>query len=421
VTSWEASLVDGAQSITGARGELSSLASGVAGAGNDAPEAPTLATIEAGVREALADATRSLEQAEQELHNRRSPAGAIARGVEKWRQAYQQFETAYGLAKQRSAAHESQLETLAGLENRQKGLRAQLASQRDELRRVSDPATRHRELRDEWMSVRRERSDLLSKQCQDLTALSNGLIGARLGRGTEFDSLLQRFKTAISGSGLRTNKIDAVFDRVKAAEDTLGAWEEMTEELERVLLASDDASAKQWTPRSALAALSAAELERIRPKLTLEDVLEMSLSTPGDRPSFEYRIREGEYIPFEVASAGQQATALLRVLLNQPGPPLVIDQPEDDLDSKSIVTVVDDIWKSKMWRQLIFSSHNANLVVNGDAELVVCCDYRAIGDQSRGQIKLTGAIDIQEVRDEITTVMEGGEKAFRLRKEKYGF
>jgi hypothetical protein len=128
------------------------------------------------------------------------------------------------------------------------------------------------------MSVRRERSDLLSKQCQDLTALSNGLIGARLGRGTEFDSLLQRFKTAISGSGLRTNKIDAVFDRVKAAEDTLGAWEEMTEELERVLLASDDASAKQWTPRSALAALSAAELERIRPKLTLEDVLEMSLS-----------------------------------------------------------------------------------------------------------------------------------------------
>jgi type III restriction enzyme len=91
------------------------------------------------------------------------------------------------------------------------------------------------------------------------------------------------------------------------------------------------------------------------------------------------------------------------------------------LDSKSIVTVVDDIWKSKMRRQLIFSSHNANLVVNGDAELVVCCDYRAIGDQSRGQIKLTGAIDIQEVRDEITTVMEGGEKAFRLRKEKYGF
>lgn len=56
----------------------------------------------------------------------------------------------------------------------------------------------------------------------------------------------------------------------------------------------------------------------------------------------------------------------------------------------------------------------ANLVVNGDAELVVACDCRKQGDQSGGRIKLEGAIDVPEVRDEITRVMEGGEKAFRL-------
>jgi type III restriction enzyme len=60
-------------------------------------------------------------------------------------------------------------------------------------------------------------------------------------------------------------------------------------------------------------------------------------------------------------------------------------------------------------------------VVNGDAELVACCDYRAANDQSGGRIKFEGAIDVPNVRKEITTVMEGGEKAFRLRKEKYGF
>jgi type III restriction enzyme len=87
-------------------------------------------------------------------------------------------------------------------------------------------------------------------------------------------------------------------------------------------------------------------------------------------------------------------------LLNQPGAPLVIDQPE--------------IWAAKERRQLIFASHNANLVVNGDAELVVCCDYRDAGDHSAGVIKLEGAIDIPGVRDEITMVMEGGEKAFRF-------
>jgi len=124
---------------------------------------------------------------------------------------------------------------------------------------------------------------------------------------------------------------------------------------------------------------------------------------------------------FADASAGQQATALLRVLLNQGGPPLLIDQPEDDLDSQVIQDVVNLIWAAKGGRQLIFSSHNANLVVNGDAELVVCFNHRTVGDHSAGHIELEGAIDIPAVRETITSVMEGGEKAFRLRKEKYGF
>jgi chromosome segregation protein len=82
-----------------------------------------------------------------------------------------------------------------------------------------------------------------------------------------------------------------------------------------------------------------------------------------------------------------------------------------------ILKVVEDIWESKKQRQIIFSSHNANIVVNGDADLVVCCDYRTTGDQSGGRIKCQGAIDIEEMRKEITTVMEGGKEAFRMRKE----
>lgn len=61
------------------------------------------------------------------------------------------------------------------------------------------------------------------------------------------------------------------------------------------------------------------------------------------------------------------------------------------------------------------------MFVNGDAELVIACGYRKAGDQSDGRIKLGRAIDIPIVRDEITTVMEGDEKAFLLRKEEYGF
>ena len=60
-------------------------------------------------------------------------------------------------------------------------------------------------------------------------------------------------------------------------------------------------------------------------------------------------------------------------------------------------------------------------VVNGDSELVVCCDYRTSATESGGQIKLTGAIDLPEINVEITDVMEGGVQAFKLRQQKYGF
>ena len=156
-------------------------------------------------------------------------------------------------------------------------------------------------------------------------------------------------------------------------------------------------------------------------QLTTEDCLNLWLTELQDLPVFEYKARADEYIPFTDASAGQQATALMHVLLNQGGPPIIIDQPEDDLDNQVINDMVEEIWKAKTKRQIIFSSHNANLVVNGDAELVICCEYQVSGEESAGEIRHTGAIDVQEVREEITSVMEGGKQAFSLRKEKYGF
>lgn len=108
-------------------------------------------------------------------------------------------------------------------------------------------------------------------------------------------------------------------------------------------------------------------------------------------------------------------------ILNQEGEPLLIDQPEDDIDSNAINEIVKLIWKCKKNRQIIFTSHNANMVVNGDAELILVCAYRDDGNYSLGKIKEEGAIDDSKVKQEITTIMEGGERAFKLRQLKYGF
>jgi type III restriction enzyme len=165
------------------------------------------------------------------------------------------------------------------------------------------------------------------------------------------------------------------------------------------------------------------ERKRLAGGFDAEKWLNLSVAELEFNPVFQYCTNKdtSEYIEFTDASAGQQATALLTVLLNQPGAPLIIDQPEDDVDSKMSPAIVEQIWGAKSHRQLIFASHNANFVVNGDAELVICCDYVRAGDQTGGQVKAMGAIDNTSIKDEITMVTEGGKQAFKLRMEKYGF
>jgi ABC-type cobalamin/Fe3+-siderophores transport system ATPase subunit len=72
-------------------------------------------------------------------------------------------------------------------------------------------------------------------------------------------------------------------------------------------------------------------------------------------------------------SDGQRNTAALALLLAQEGGPLVIDQPEDELDSNFVFReLIPMLRKVKSKRQLIMATHNANLPVNGDAELGGC-------------------------------------------------
>ena len=116
-------------------------------------------------------------------------------------------------------------------------------------------------------------------------------------------------------------------------------------------------------------------------------------------------------------SIGQRCTIVLPVLLTRHGGILVVDQPEDHLDNSFITsTVVEALRNRHPDDQLIFASHNANIPVLGEADLVV-----ALGsDGKRGFVTHSGALmDTESVRA-ITDVMEGGVDAFRRRAEFYG-
>ena len=126
----------------------------------------------------------------------------------------------------------------------------------------------------------------------------------------------------------------------------------------------------------------------------------------------------------EELSTGQKATAVLLLLLLESDAPLIVDQPEDDLDNRFITEgVVPRMRDEKQRRQFIFSTHNANIPVLGDAELIV--GLTASGEAEHGHARIApehmGSIDAQPVRELVEEILEGGKEAFERRRRKYGF
>ena len=116
-------------------------------------------------------------------------------------------------------------------------------------------------------------------------------------------------------------------------------------------------------------------------------------------------------------SIGERGTALLSVILVAGTEPLIIDQPEDDLDHFFLFQTLTPIIKHvKKRRQLVFATHDANIVINGDAEHIMIV---STSDGQRGAVVST-TIENLDTREKMLEILEGGETAFRQRRRKYG-
>jgi predicted metal-dependent phosphoesterase TrpH/energy-coupling factor transporter ATP-binding protein EcfA2 len=133
-----------------------------------------------------------------------------------------------------------------------------------------------------------------------------------------------------------------------------------------------------------------------------EDLLRVRYSEQGS----------GRFADLEKGSAGQKAAAILAFLLSHGNDPLMIDQPEDDLDNALISDlVVRQIHENKQHRQLIIVTHNPNIVVNGDAEVVHVLKFEG----GQVQIGQQGGLEEPVIRESICAIMEGGREAFEKR------
>lgn len=350
----------------------------------------------------------------------------LSEQIQKWKRIKEKFESEYKTAKISSRTSEDQMKEIQKIESRILEINNILADQDSSLKEIGEPELEFRSLRDEWTDILNKKIELLNKQATIFNNLSKGFIKADITKHLDLQNFKKKLKVIIEGSRIREERLNKLEEFILSSENSILLFNQIVEELR--LLAEFKVSEEKLidlpqTPQLTSSVFEEKHLHSVCKYLNPENWIQLISDELDFIPEFKYTTNKqfGETIKFDQASAGQQATALLNVLLNQPGIPLLIDQPEDDIDNRAINEVVKNIWIAKQKRQLVFTSHNANLVVNGDAELVICCAYEDTNSQTKGKIKHKGAIDNTDIRKEMTSVMEGGEKAFKLRKAKYGF
>ncbi|OQW79314.1 MAG: DNA repair protein [Proteobacteria bacterium ST_bin11] len=159
-------------------------------------------------------------------------------------------------------------------------------------------------------------------------------------------------------------------------------------------------------------------------RMTENQLLQMEELLLPDTMAIELNVthggQEAHFRPIDDLSTGQQCTAVLHLLLLDNQDPLILDQPEDNLDNAFIADrIVSELRRAKLTRQFLFATHNANIPVFGDAEWIGVLSV----DDNKGRIlpNQQGAIDVPEIQQLAAEILEGGKSAFNQRREKYGF
>ncbi|MGI9012942.1 MAG: AAA family ATPase [Phycisphaerales bacterium] len=230
------------------------------------------------------------------------------------------------------------------------------------------------------------------------------------------DSLEPAIRVSLTQSGNPRPYLDTLIEALRGARLKHNI---VAQKLTYAFWPADLVSVMQHRNRDRLiddAELNAEQADRVIAALADSPVL-LALESVDllDLPRIE--LRDGdEYKDSTTLSTGQKCTTILPILLMDSDNPLLVDQPEDNLDNRFIFEcVVDSIRQTKSRRQLIFVTHNPNIPVLGDAERIFVL-------QSNGaSARVATEGDVDACKEEIVTLLEGGENAFKERRRRYAF
>lgn len=135
-----------------------------------------------------------------------------------------------------------------------------------------------------------------------------------------------------------------------------------------------------------------------------------------EKPSVKFFLKKNEkFSSIDELSTGERCATLLNFVFCQANEPVIIDQPEDNIDYNYIRTTINILKEQKSARQFIIVSHNQNLPVLADADLILTMNNV---DDKKIEIQNRGSLEKKEIHDSILN-LEGGREAFKLRTKKY--
>jgi ABC-type lipoprotein export system ATPase subunit len=361
----------------------------------EGPNAPLMTRLSRTLLECGRDVDGLLGQAAERLERARA---VISNCTGEMVSAHVEQEEAFRSLMKKQEAAQGQVAERSRLER----LRNQLLAKAQSL---ADAEVELAELR----SVRRGLLDQLSELRDERFAIREQ-VAARINA-----ALNPPIRVSVEQAGNHQEYCKAIEDALKPARMRHG---QVAERLSAALMPSDLVQAVRGNDAEPLirAGINADQAQKALvamgdPKLLL-DIEAVELA---DLPKIE--LKDGEHYKDSTAlSTGQKCTVILPVLLLDNDNPLLVDQPEDNLDNRFICeTIVKAILATKQRRQLVFVTHNPNIPVLGDAGRVFVLD----SDGSRAWVKAEGSVD--ECREEIVTLLEGGREAFLQRQVRYAY
>ncbi len=340
---------------------------------------------------ALAEADRAIAETEAHWNTRRT---AIEEIYEKLLRKLQQSK----IDGAEFIQLRQQIEELRPLKDKTENLQRDLAAHE---------AERHN-LLVEWEDIKVSEYGKIETAAQQVSHELHNRVQVKVAMAGDRDRLEQLLRDEVGGN------LNAAVDRLKS-QDQLSL-----RELARRCREGKESLIKHYDlPPGAAERIAQADCDLFMrmEELDLPATTEIELNTApeGEPPVWQ---------TLQALSTGQKATAVLLLLLLESEAPLVIDQPEDDLDNRFITEgIVPIMRKEKRRRQFVFSTHNANIPVLGDADLIL--GLSATGEAGGGQAEITpehmGSIDAGPVRELVEEILEGGKAAFEARRSKYGF